>query len=73
MVLNQTILDHYHNYLLRGSIWTAKDRKKMREKYCVAMEQHVSMEPPTLKVEFDLTSPHLMMTFSFGDQALLGN
>ena len=36
--------------LLGGGIWTAKAKKKMREKYFVAREQHVRMEPPTLKV-----------------------
>ena len=28
MVLNQTILDHYHNKLLGDGIWTAKARKR---------------------------------------------
>ena len=67
MILNQTILDHYHNVrveghcqellmiflpqeLRGGGIWMAKAKKKMREKYFVAREQHVRMETPTLKV-----------------------
>ena len=36
--------------LLGGGTWTSKAKKKMREKYYVTREQHVRMEPPSLKV-----------------------
>ena len=69
MILNQTILDHYHNVrpdnqdqesplivlhqeLLGGGAWTRKAKRKMREKYFIAREQYVRMEPPTLKAGF---------------------
>ena len=67
MILNQTILDHYHNVRepgkgqgnlliflpqerLGGGTWTTKAKKKIREKYYVAREQHVRIKAPTLKV-----------------------
>ena len=36
MILNKTILDHYHNELLGGGAWTTKAKKKMREKYFIS-------------------------------------
>ena len=47
MILNQTILDHYHNELLEGGPWTTKTKKKMTKKYFIYREQHIKMEPPT--------------------------
>ena len=36
MILNKTILDHYHNELLGGGAWTTNAKKKMREKYFIS-------------------------------------
>ena len=35
--------------LLGGGVWTAKIKKKMREKYFISRSQFVKMEAPSLK------------------------
>ena len=88
MILNQTILDHYHNIRmddqdqgspliilyqeLLGGGRWTAKSKKMMEKYFISREQHVKMEAPTLKVGINNCSLQLMMTSS-GNKALLRN
>ena len=45
----------FHHVLLGHGTWTKKTKKKMREKYFIAREQYIKMEPLTLNVDPDLT------------------
>ena len=61
----------FHHVLLGHGTWTKKTKKKMREKYFIAREQYIKMEPPTLKARPSFRSLGLKTTSPPGNQALL--
>ena len=51
MILNEVIVGHYHKDLFGRGTWTAKARRKMKERYFVSRVQYTKMEAPTRVAE----------------------